>query len=144
MIKVVNTLSITGACLLTALCMLTPACNNAEMEQMYTEKTQQANDKLKQEINRLKQDMRAADDTRPDTLSQIVERYEADLKAVQEEETAILKEHVALCEEWDQCKFRRAELTAATEELKAVFEKEMNAARKAKSNLSRNNEYFNQ
>lgn len=110
---------------------------------MYTEKALEANAKLKQEISRLKTDMRSADDTAPASLEEIVIRNEAELKGLRDEETAILKECIDLCNEWDQCKFRRAEINAATEELNSVFNTELEEARKAKAKLSRNNEYFN-
>jgi len=143
MIRDVNTLSITGTCLLTVFCVLNTACNDAETERLYTEKALEANAKLKQEITKLKQDMREADDTAPDKLEEIVARCEAELKAVQEEETAILKENIGLATELDAAKAQRAALNAAAAELRAVFEKELDLARKAKSKLSRNNEYLN-
>ena len=78
-----------------------------------------------------------------DKLEEIVARCEAELKAVQEEETAILKENIGLATELDAAKAQRAALNAAAAELRAVFEKELDLARKAKSKLSRNNEYLN-
>lgn len=143
MIRDVNTLSITGTCLLAAFCVLNTACNDAEKERLYTEKTLEANAKLKQEISRLKQDMSEADDSAPDKLEQIVTRYETELKAVSDEEAAVLKENIGLAEELDRCKAQRAALNAASAELKSVFDKELDLARKAKSKLSRDNEYHN-
>lgn len=110
---------------------------------MYTEKTLEANAKLKQEIARLKADMKSADDTAPDTLEQILASHEAELKSVRDQESAILKEYQELCAELDRCNAQRAKLLAAQEELTAVFEKELDEARKAKTTFSRNNEYLN-
>lgn len=110
---------------------------------MYTEKTLEANAKLKQEIARLKADMKSADNTAPDTLEQILAAHEAELKSVRDQESAILQEYIDLCKELDRCNFKRAELTAALQELTAIFNQELEQARKAKSNFSRNYEHLN-
>lgn len=144
MIQIVKTLSLTGISLLTAISLLTTGCNREETDQIYTEKALEANAKLKQEISRLKQDIREADDSTPDKLEETVAQLEKKLQDIRNEEKSILTDCVTLCEEWDKCNFKRAQLNAALEELTSIFNNEIEDARKQKNKLSRDNEYFNQ
>lgn len=144
MIKIVKALSLTGISLLTVVSLLTTACNREETDQIYTAKALEANAKLKQEISRLKQDMREADDSTPDKLEETVALLEKKLQDIRNEEKSTLTDCVTLCEEWDKCNFKRAQLNAALEELTAIFNNEIEDARKQKNKLSRDNEYFNQ
>lgn len=109
---------------------------------MYTEKTLAANEQLKAAISQLKQGIKQADATSPATLTTIDEHKEAELKAIYDEETAILKENKILFDELDKSKAEHAELTAATQELEARFNKEREAAIKAKRKYNRNHEHL--
>ena len=137
-----NRLSITGTCLLASLCMLTTACNSEENEQMYTEKIQTANAQLRSAITQLKQGIKEADTTAPTALGERVAAKEAELKAVLDEEAAILSENKALAEELDLCNAKLSELKGATTMLETQFEKERAAANKAKLKYNRSHEHL--
>lgn len=137
-----NRLSITGTCLLASLCMLTTACNSEENEQMYTEKIQTANAQLRSAITQLKQGIKEADTTAPSALGERVAAKEAELKAVLDEEAAILSENKALAEELDLCNAKLSELKGATTTLETQFEKERAAANKAKLKYNRSHEHL--
>lgn len=144
MIKIVKTLSLTTLCLIAGFSLLTTGCRQDEAEQVYTQKALEDNAKLKQEIARLKQDMRNTDATGPEKLETSVSMLEQKLADIRTQEKDILAECVTLCEEWDKCNLKHSQLSAAIEELNAVFKSELDDARKQKNKISSYNEYLNQ
>ncbi len=114
-----NRLSITGTWLLTAFCLLTPACNRAENEQVYTENTKAANEELKNQISQLKQSIQKVNSSNPSELESIIAAKKAELDQIDKESTPIRDECKALVKELESCQIQHETLKSAIEKLDA-------------------------